>query len=545
MERDLKGLIDTIDQKDKAESMLERKIDSLKEEINRLKFTIREQKLLIQSLKETDDEENIIVDDDIQLLKEMIYSQRQEILKKDEKIHDLQTKSNEQDIIVPLTGDSNQYIDKIENLNKDISDLKDQLKMYKSNEENAKIIIKELSERLELSEKELEKLRIDSEALISPDFEDNRSKESQVFIKRIDELNLEILDYKAQVEDLQRSLESIENASMEEREKSNDIINQLRLEKEETLVELNDLRKKYKNLENIEIKDNLITNIDNFYELEKQYENQMERLESENNAYQQELDSLRTQIHELKASEISSKEGAWHLYDVETTEIIKSLNQENEKIKQELRELNAEKIKLEQLLNQNNDKKNNSLTEADENVSNIIRELKEENQKLIQENRETRTRLSIKLSDEAELNKTIEELKIKNHKLKTKLEVEILEKEFEMPKEPESQLYKDFLKSLNQYDIQKTIDNLAIDIESNKNYDTKKNSLYILATIKDEKINKLFSKFVRNKDWLIRFNLIKAIEKSRNLEHKEILLWLLKDKDVDVREAAKNALSKL
>ncbi len=129
--------------------------------------------------------------------------------------------------------------------------------------------------------------------------------------------------------------------------------------------------------------------------------------------------------------------------------------------------------------------------------------------------------------------------------MKTKLEVEILEKEFEMPKEPESQLYKDFLKSLNQYDIQKTIDNLAIDIESNKNYDTKKNSLYILATIKDEKINKLFSKFVRNKDWLIRFNLIKAIEKSRNLEHKEILLWLLKDKDVDVREAAKNALSKL
>ena len=528
MERDLKGLIDTIDQKDKAESMLERKIDSLKEEINRLKFTIREQKLLIQSLKETNDEENIIVDDDIQLLKEMIYSQRQEILKKDERIHDLQTNSNEQDIIVPLTGD-----------------LKDQLEMYKSNEENTKIIIKKLSERLELSEKELEKLRIDSEALISPDFDDNRSKGSQVFIKRIDELNLEILDYKAQVEDLQRSLESIENASMDEREKSNNIINQLRLEKEETLVELNDLRKKNKNLENIEIKDNLITNIDYYYELEKQYENQMERLESENNAYQQELDSLRTQIHELKASEISSKEGAWHLYDVETTEIIKSLNQENEKIKQELTELNAEKIKLEQLLNQNNDEKNNSLTEADENVSNIVRELKEANQKLIQENRETRTRLSIKLSDEAELNKTIEELKIKNHKLKTKLEVEILEKEFEMPKEPESQLYKDFLKSLNQDDIQKTIDNLAIDIESNKNYDTKKNSLYILATIKDKKINKLFSKFVRNKDWLIRFHLIKAIEKSRNLEHKEILLRLLKDKDVDVREAAKNALSKL
>ena len=190
-------------------------------------------------------------------------------------------------------------------------------------------------------------------------------------------------------------------------------------------------------------------------------------------------------------------------------------------------------------------KRNEQLSLSGVSEAQLIKTLKQENEQLIQENREAKTRLSVKLSDEVELKKIIEDLKIKNHKLKTKLEVEILEKEFDLPKEPESQLYKNFLKSLDQDSIQQTIDNLANNIKSNKGYDTKKNSLYVLATIKDEKVYNLFSKLVTDKDWLIRFHLIKAIEKSRNIDHKEILSRLLEDRDVDVREAAKNALSKL
>ena len=545
MERDLKGLIDTIDQKDKAESMLERKIDSLKEEINRLKFTIREQKLLIQSLKESNYEENIIVDDDIQLLKEMIYSQRQEILKKDEKIQELQTKASETDIIVPLTGDSNQYIDEIENLNKKNSELKDQLEMYESNEENAKMIIKELSEKLESYEKELEEFRNDNEKTLSMNYQVDQSAETQDLVTKNEELRSEILDYQAQVLDLQKSLESIENASMAERERSKNIINQLKSEKEETLVDFNNLKEKVKNIENIEIKDNIITNIDDYYELERQYENQMKRLETENQTYQVELESLRNQMREFKDSGSDIKEEPGELYDIEATEIIKALKQENEQIKVEISQLTDEKLKLEQIISHDIEGNDFSSNETDENISIIIRELKEENQQLIQENREVKTRLSVKLSDEAELKKIIEELQIKIHKLKTKLEVEILEKEFDMPKEPESQLYKEYIQSLDQDGIQHTIDNLAKEIESNKSYDVKKNSLYILATFKDEKVNGLFSKLETNKNWLIRFHLIKAIEKSRNIEHREILMRLLKDKDIDVREAAKNALSKL
>ena len=41
----------------------------------------------------------------------------------------------------------------------------------------------------------------------------------------------------------------------------------------------------------------------------------------------------------------------------------------------------------------------------DDEIASITQELKEENQKLIQENREIKTKLSVKLSDESELNK--------------------------------------------------------------------------------------------------------------------------------------------
>ena len=51
MDRDLKGIIDSVDAKDKTQSVLERKVETLKEEITRLNFTIREQKSLISSLK--------------------------------------------------------------------------------------------------------------------------------------------------------------------------------------------------------------------------------------------------------------------------------------------------------------------------------------------------------------------------------------------------------------------------------------------------------------------------------------------------------------
>ena len=125
------------------------------------------------------------------------------------------------------------------------------------------------------------------------------------------------------------------------------------------------------------------------------------------------------------------------------------------------------------------------------------------------------------------------------------MEVDLLEKEYEIPKESESQLYRDFLKNLDDKNMQHVINNLIRDIESSNSYEVKKNALNLLATIKDAKVKNLFSKLIMDKDWLIRYHLIKALGKTRNLEYKDILIKLSKDRDVDVREAAIDALSKL
>ena len=91
MDRDLKGIIDSVDAKDKTQSVLERKVETLKEEITRLNFTIREQKTLISSLKgsRAGSSSGLEADDDIKFLKDMIFTQRQEILQKDREVDDL------------------------------------------------------------------------------------------------------------------------------------------------------------------------------------------------------------------------------------------------------------------------------------------------------------------------------------------------------------------------------------------------------------------------------------------------------------------------
>ncbi|MFX1273478.1 MAG: HEAT repeat domain-containing protein [Promethearchaeota archaeon] len=547
MERDLKGLIDSIDEKDKTEAVLERKIESLQEEINRLKFTIREQKLLIQSLKEDKNEsDEIILDDDIQLLKEMIFSQRQEILKKDEQIHKLKENLDGIGNIGSIPGKSNQYMEEINNLNEKIKVLNQQLEIFKSNEENAKRLIQELTEQEELSKNELEELQKYIQNLDSEKSDDVALKENENRNKEYEDLQSEIADYQLQVIDLQQSLQSLENASKQEREKSNYEISQLKLESERYQEEIIELKDKFQNIEKSELKEGLIENIDEYVELEKHYENQMARLESENKAYEAELESLRTQIRNIQSSEQKNKNEQQELYDIDSTEIVQALKNENETLKESLFQLKKEKVELDdKILKLEENYIENMKMSDDDEVSSIIRELKAENQDLIIENRELKTKLSIKLSDEAELKQIIEKLKVKNHKLKTQLEVEILEKEYEIPKESESQLYKDFLNNLDQKNMQYVIDNLIRDIKGNTSYDVKKSSLSLLATINDVKVKNLFSKLIMDKDWLIRYHLIKAIGKTRNIEYKDLLIKLSKDRDVDVREAAIDALSKL
>ena len=82
------------------------------------------------------------------------------------------------------------------------------------------------------------------------------------------------------------------------------------------------------------------------------------------------------------------------------------------------------------------------------------------------------------------------------------------------------------------------------DIKSNKSYDIKKNAMNILSTMKDDRIFKLFSELVRDQNWMIRFHLVKILDKLSSEDYKDLLIILSEDIDIDVKESAKKALLK-
>ena len=87
MSKELKDLIDTIDSSNRAHSEISKMIAFLKSEVERLTFTIKEQKEVIQnqSAKLSSLEENNLPRD-IVVLKEMVVNQREELIKKDKDI---------------------------------------------------------------------------------------------------------------------------------------------------------------------------------------------------------------------------------------------------------------------------------------------------------------------------------------------------------------------------------------------------------------------------------------------------------------------------
>ena len=87
MSKDLKNLIDSIDSANKAHSDLETIIRYLKEEVQRLNFTIKEQKRIIQNQNaKISSFEEPAIPEDIQILKDLVITQREEIIKKDKDI---------------------------------------------------------------------------------------------------------------------------------------------------------------------------------------------------------------------------------------------------------------------------------------------------------------------------------------------------------------------------------------------------------------------------------------------------------------------------
>lgn len=246
MSKDLKNLIDLVEEETKSQAELEHTIHSLKEEIDRLEFTVNEQKLLIENLKSQmkDEElEQFKLPSEINILKDMITAQRKELEDKDNLIDNLNDKLyeltsgiesngekineefiNAQKLIIQLTDDNEIYKESIEKLQTELDEIKIKKKVEGEDwlddetraKENEELInFKKLNFQL-MEENGL--LRLEIESLKS------RVQESleEALSEKLDSVNDDKVVLSSKLESLKTKLHEQTESSLEELELVNE-----------------------------------------------------------------------------------------------------------------------------------------------------------------------------------------------------------------------------------------------------------------------------------------------------------------------------------
>ncbi len=422
MSKDLKDLIDSVEKESKSQAELEHIIQTLKEEINRLEFTVKEQQLLIENLREQMKDEKLEQDElpsELNVLKDIIISQRKELEEKDNIIDKLNNQILEFDEEIVSTLELNST----EKLNEENINLQRIIVQLSEENEEHKNQIVQMNKKIE----ELQSNELDNEDLYDDEIKIRESEEIANFKK----LNFQLMQ--------ENGLLRVEMESLK-----------AKLQEKITLTE------------NAELK--------NAYE-------KIEALTSEIKDYESKVKDLQDQLSNLTEKvKISTKEAL-----------------EFARLGEEYNNLKSELLKNQQ-----------------------------ENKNLIE-----------KVTELNKRNKDLESVKVYS----TSIPLGI-------PKKIKHSLFNRMYSLLDENNRNRVIDFLIQDLKS-KNSETKSNAIQILSQIKDNKVYDAFIEIIDDKDWLVRYNLIKAMDqyKSKTNEFKSLLKKLSKDVDVDVRELAVKILN--
>jgi chromosome segregation ATPase len=462
MSKDIKDLIDSVEKETKSQAELEQIIHSLKEELDRQEFTIDEQRLLIENLKsqmKDDDLEQVNLPSEVEVLKDIIMTQRKDIEEKDslidklnDKIIEFDTKSeineefnsnellneefiNAEKLIVQLTDENDQYRNQIEELKQKIEEFQskeEDIDFFHDEEtrvrENEELInFKKLNFQL-MQENGLLRVEIESlKSKLQNGIGETSSEDLYNAHEKIDTLTLELEDQKSQIEILNVKLqEKTDDVSSEELYNAKERINALTLEVD---------------------------------------------------AYKAQIKSLEEQVVNLSEPITISTEEA--LEFAKLREKFDQLNSELQKYQQENKILNEKVLELDK------EKKDHETVEV--------------------------FGTSIPQGATKRIKHT---------------------------------LFNRMYRLLDDENKNKVIDCLISDLKS-KNSETKSNAIKILSQIKNDKIYNAFIKIIDDQDWIVRYNLIKALDKfeRKTDEFKNLLKKLTKDTDVDVRELAGKILN--
>ena len=519
MSRDLKDMINTVEKDSKSHAELEQKIQSMKEEVNRMNFTIKEQKLLIENLRSQMKDEEIEkaeLPSEIDILKDMITSQRQELNEKEIEIEKLNVTFDELTAFIENNKDSSQ----LKLTNKEFLEAQTRIVQLKEENEDYKNQIEFLQNNLE----DLES-RLSEDELFIEDEEEPIENEELINIKR---LNFQLMEenglLRMEVESLKaRFQERLEEAISNESELSNDKINELSSE--------------------LEI---LKTNFQG--RVEEAISKETELVNEKINALTSEIEELKAKQHEqIEKADAEDLRLAHEKINTLTLEI-ENLEAQVKYLHEQIEKADAEDIRLA-------NEKINTLTLEIEDLEAQIKYLQEQLEKpsepvivstedalqfaeLREKFDDTKTEL-LKIQKENQiLNQTITELKEKqisagegtNHELP---EVPSLTKRMQQS------LFFRMYYLLDDFKKEKVINYLIQDLKS-ANYQIKRNAIKILSVLKNQRIYDTFLEMVNDNDWIVRYSIIKALSKFENKddELKLLLKHFSRDVDVDVRELA-------
>ena len=493
MTPDLKDKINSVENQDKTQSELEQTIKLLKDEISRLKFTIKEQKVLIQNQKEKT-LKKMEVPEDIEILKDIIITQRQELNKKDKDIDILEQKIEE--IIINADTDTILRKEEIENeelinAKKMIIQLTEENELYQVNESNAKKIISDLIEQNDKLNSEYETL-IEQGFLLktrdtAPDLGPQNLEETNVADNKINDLLVKVDDLIEETNQWKEDVVSTElenENAMNIKSDFNEFSNKIAFLEEEN-------KKLIRNLETA-------NNISN-------------RLVEEIDGYLIEISDLNNEIRDknVKISALNEKSGSLKRQNIELQE-------------RTLENLNKEDFTSSQ--------KNIDLIQGND-LETIIENLKEEINKLNNE--------IVNLKEDKSIVS-----KRNNQKLRLKQGA---------PNYYQIDLFMRLFQILDKDEKDILIESIIEDLIKLKDNEIKRYIILLLITIlndlRDDRIYKELLRLFRDDDWLIRLTLVKTLYRTDNdglIEiFKKPLKSLLDDVDLDVKEASEQILRKI
>ncbi len=451
---DLKDLIDRVEERNKTRAQLEERIDFLTEERKRLRFTINEQKKIIEELsnKIPKFEET---PEDVQILKELVISQREELNEKEEQIvilrqsvMELTDQLQERDSMLSQKVNI-QKLEEKQNTIAEIESIKSELEYLKENDQQEHLLVKLNIANEKIEELEQEKKKLNSQVSY---FQEELEKS-----KQSDGSQVQIAD------EFSEAYNRIENLKQENEDLKVQVVYL-----EEELDKVNE--KLHKKVDHIELVE----------EFKDQFEKEKQILNDKIQHYEQLISGLENSVQYKENQIIELKQNIQKLTNI-NQDMQKSLGVQHFENISEPSEVDEEKIKILKTFPENNIQNLQNLQSKGicaENLPEIYQRL-------------------------------------------------LIERMFSI---------------MNEFNKERLIDLLIQDLYHDIP-EIRRFTIKVLSKVKTIKVFNTLIDLLYDKDWLVRFYLVKALGNFRDFEGiNDVMKAFLNDSDVDVRKAAKRIL---